>query len=1000
MPTRKYKFVSPSVQTREVDLTFRPQTRDGIGAVVIGRSERGPALTPVQVNDIPEFLQVFGAPIPGGGTLNNDIWRDGNYTAPTYGAYAAQAYLDSKGPLTFVRLVGDQHQDATTAGAAGWPQDGNFTPDPIIGNNAGAYGMFVINSGSDADYQLNTATTGALAAIFYMRQGASIRLIGHTSYGRTNEDNELSGAAQPILSVDVNKTFKAVITEGTGSAYTASFNFQPDSDKYIRKVFNTNPILTNSTVVDSTSNSFRKYWLGQTYEDFVDRQVSSGSVSGSVFGVIVPLASGSAASHGGDYRFRAKGGKTGWVFSQDLANNYSSYIPQNMPKLFRFHNLTPGDWEQKNLKISISNIRASTNLANQYGTFDVEIRKIDDNDQSQKVIERFVGCNLNPFSNNYIGKQIGTVNRTWDYVKREYTEFGDFENRSRFIYVEIADEVEQALTDPRLLPFGFYGTPRFKGVTMTSTGIFQTEDLVAGTVQAANAFVRGSGSLPHAASGSNNGFLVEGIAWDIAAVDSSADDSLAGVSGSFLFPTHPLVVSSSEVGTTTPFDAYFGINVFKNGSTRILAENHADIVRALPEDFDEDDTASVEVSYYFSLDDVRQGSSSGAPASPPSTWFANAFYESGSRAIGQSITALGAQSPLNTLATASFNSVLNAGFDKFTLPIYGGFDGFDVTEKEPFRNTFLQDGTERTNYAFNSIQRGLDAISDPEIVEYDVATVPGITNEGLTRKLIDICEERSDALAIIDLKGDYVPFTENTSAESARLGNIDTTIANLKARGINSSYGCAFYPWVKIRDTNNDNVLPVPPSVVALGSMASTDANFEPWFAPAGFNRGALSKGVAGFPVVGIKEHVNKKERDKLYEANINPIGKFPSVGIAILGQKTLQITPSALDRINVRRLLLTTKKRISTIADNLLFDQNVESTWDRFIGQVEPYLRSVQARFGLSDFRVVLDESTTTPDLIDRNIMYAKILMKPARAIEFIAIDFELTNTGAAFAD
>lgn len=1000
MPTRKYKFVSPSVQTREVDLTFRPQTRDGIGALVIGRSERGPALTPVQVEDVPQFLQTFGAPIPGGGTLGNDTWRDGNYTAPTYGAYAAQAYLKSKGPLTFVRLLGDQHEDATTAGAAGWPQDGNFTSNAVVGNNAGAYGLFIINSGSDADYNLNTSMTGALGAIFYLKEGASIRLVGHTSYGRTTENDELSGAAQPIKSVDVNKTFKAVITEGSGSAFTASFNFQPDSDRFIRKVFNTNPILTNASIVDSTSVNFRKYWLGETYEDFVDRQVSSGSVSGSVFGVILPIASGSGNAHGGDFRFRAKGGKTGWVFSQDLSNDYASYHPINMTKLFRFHNLTPGDWEQKNLKISISNIKSSKNLSNEYGIFDVEIRKIDDNDQSQKVVERFVGCNLNPFSNDYIGKKIGTMNRTWDYIKREYVEYGDYINRSKFIYVEIADDVEQALTDPRLLPFGFYGTPRFKGITMSTTGLFQTDDLVAGNVLAGNVFARGTGSLPHAASGSDAdttalGVSSQGIAWSIL----GTDESLAGVSGSFLFPTHPMIVSASDVNTTTPFDAYFGIDVYRNGSARLLAENHKDIVRALPENYDESD-ASVEVSYYFSLDDLRQASSSGAPSTAPTNWFANAFYESGSRVLGQSITALGANSPLNALATSSYESVLNAGFDKFTMPIYGGFDGFDVAEKEPFRNTFLQDGTERTNYAYNSIQRALDSISDPEVVEYDLATIPGITNEGLTRKLIDICEERSDALAIIDLKGDYVPFTENTSTEAQRQGDVDTVISNLKNRGINSSYGCAFYPWVKVRDTLNDNILPVPASVVALGTMANTDRNFEPWFAPAGFNRGGLSKDVAGIPVVGIQQHVKRKDRDKLYEANINPIGKFPRTGIAILGQKTLQVTPSALDRINVRRLLLTTKKRISTIANELLFDQNVESTWERFVGEVEPYLRSVQARFGLSDFRVVLDEATTTDDLVDRNIMFAKILMKPARAIEYIAIDFEITNTGAAFED
>ena len=191
-----------------------------------------------------------------------------------------------------------------------------------------------------------------------------------------------------------------------------------------------------------------------------------------------------------------------------------------------------------------------------------------------------------------------------------------------------------------------------------------------------------------------------------------------------------------------------------------------------------------------------------------------------------------------------------------------------------------------------------------------------------------------------------------------------------------------------------------PPSVVALGTMASSERKSELWFAPAGFNRGGLTEGSAGLPVSQARLKLTSKDRDKLYEANINPIASFPSEGIVIFGQKTLQVTPSALDRINVRRLLIFLKKRISRIATGILFDNNVDATWQRFTSQVEPFLASVKSRFGLSDFRVILDETTTTPDLIDRNILYAKVMLKPARSIEFIAIDFVITRTGASFED
>ena len=152
--------------------------------------------------------------------------------------------------------------------------------------------------------------------------------------------------------------------------------------------------------------------------------------------------------------------------------------------------------------------------------------------------------------------------------------------------------------------------------------------------------------------------------------------------------------------------------------------------------------------------------------------------------------------------------------------------------------------------------------------------------------------------------------------------------------------------------------------------------------------------------MVGITDKLTSQDRDNLYDANINPIASFPSEGIVIFGQKTLQVTRSALDRINVRRLMIYVKKEVSRIAARLLFSPNVETTWNLFLGEVNPLMASIKTRFGLDDYKVILDKTTTTPDLIDRNTMYAKIFLKPTRAIEFIAIDFVITNSGASFQD
>jgi phage tail sheath protein FI len=296
----------------------------------------------------------------------------------------------------------------------------------------------------------------------------------------------------------------------------------------------------------------------------------------------------------------------------------------------------------------------------------------------------------------------------------------------------------------------------------------------------------------------------------------------------------------------------------------------------------------------------------------------------------------------------------------------------------------------------------MDSLRDPEVVEYNLLSSPGLTNTALNNKMVDMCELRGDALAVIDVDGGYQPPHESNSDRVARRGNVKTVVNNKKTKlQINSSYGCAYYPWVQIRDTINGVTLWAPPSVVAIGAMSYGEANSQLWFAPAGFTRGGLSANRAGgVPVVGVEEKLTVKQRDQLYDVQINPIASFPAEGIVIFGQKTLQIQQSALDRINVRRLLIYLKKQVSRFAATVLFDQNVEVTWARFKSKVEPFLADVKAGLGLTDYKVVLDETTTTPDLIDRNIMYAKIYIKPARAIEYIAIDFIITNTGASFED
>jgi phage tail sheath protein FI len=220
--------------------------------------------------------------------------------------------------------------------------------------------------------------------------------------------------------------------------------------------------------------------------------------------------------------------------------------------------------------------------------------------------------------------------------------------------------------------------------------------------------------------------------------------------------------------------------------------------------------------------------------------------------------------------------------------------------------------------------------------------------------------------------------------------NITTVTDTIKA--FDSNYTACYYPWVKILDTDINKPVWVPPSVVVPGAIAYNDKVAFEWFAPAGLNRGTLTE------VIEVKSRLTHDERDDLYEGRVNPIATFPGQGVCIWGQKTLQAKPSALDRVNVRRLLIAVKKFIASATKYLVFENNTTATRNRFLNIVNPYLESIQQRQGLYAFKVIMDESNNTPDVIDRNQMIGELFLQPAKAAEFIILDFNILPTGAAF--
>ena len=966
MSVKNFKFVSPGVFVDEIDNSQVPREPGPIGPVVIGRAEKGPSLRPVEVTSFSDFVQKFGT--PSAGDSGNDVWRTGNNkTACTYGMYAAQAYLKNNSPLTYVRLLGAQTTadggPTATGGKAGWEQ-------------TNAWGLFIFESGSSG-----TALTGALGAIIYANSYASPGLSGTIAFASRGVDGYGNDVPTPIRPASTNDSGEVVFSgsqvligdTGTefefnlrmpgysGSTQAAvlktTLNFSENSPRYIRKVLNTNPQLMNSGI---TSGETRvNYFLGETFDRHVKANITGGTLN-KTYAALVKLYSAGSSLNGATFYGSAQSAQTPWIVSCNLGSGQKN--------LLRFHALdVQGDWTNKNIKISIQDIKVSSNDTTDYGTFTVVVRSLSDSDNVVRVIEQFTNCNLNPNSLDYVARKVGDKYRQWSETERRYYETGDWDNRSDFIRVEAASDVDGGILNASYLPFGFKGVTKWADETFTSgsngVGTANTGSWVTGSAN--NWTAPAKNPVPEYCIGANGWLILSGAAG-------------TDVSCKLLYPAPELRVAAVSGNLSVKTDAYFGFQVWKTSGGTVFDTSTIDMLRPrggiVGSMFAGASSGVRGTSTVFSLDDV---SGSGV--------WAQGNYDAG--------TSL-------TRTNGRVSGVLDAGYDRFTVPMYGGFDGMDIGEMDSFANRNIG-SADLTSYEFNSFHRALDSLADPEVVEMNLATIPGCTNSGLTSNLINICEDRADALAIIDLPDGLSPREEGTSVSRNNIAStITSAVSNLRARGLNSSYGCCFYPWVRARDTISGNMLWLPPSVAALGTFSSSQRKSQVWFAPAGFNRGGLTEGAAGIPVVDVAHQLRRKDRDDLYAANINPIAKFPAEGIVIFGQKTLQITPSALDRINVRRLMIFVKKRISQMAATILFDPNVPTTWARFKSRAGPFLEDVKTNFGLSDFKLVLDATSTTPDLIDRNILYAKIYLKPTRAIEFIAIDFNITRTGASFND
>jgi len=319
-------------------------------------------------------------------------------------------------------------------------------------------------------------------------------------------------------------------------------------------------------------------------------------------------------------------------------------------------------------------------------------------------------------------------------------------------------------------------------------------------------------------------------------------------------------------------------------------------------------------------------------------------------------------------------------FDAFGTPstaITNGHNFYEniATQTQGFSPTTLTDANGGSAYA-----EALDLLSNQDEYDINLILAPGIissTHVTIANKIIDVCEQRADCFAILD----PVVYGQNV---------INATD---EAEKKNSNFSAMYWPWVKVPDSQVGGTQRwVPPSVVLGGIYAFNDKVAHPWFAPAGLNRGGIDVAIQA------ERKLTQADRDTLYDSNVNPIATFPGQGVTVFGQKTNQKKASALDRINVRRLLIRVKKFIASSSRFLVFEQNTAQTRQRFLGIVNPFLENVQSQSGLNAFRVIMDETNNTPDTIDRNQLVGQLFLQPTRTAEFIVLDFSIQPTGASF--
>ena len=742
------------------------------------------------------------------------VTRFGDADANHYTGLTVKNYLKESGVATVIRVLGLEGYSGTDVKS----------------------GLLLVSSSyTSASVSVGTGSIKVLAALHPSQIGDSLTFVA--AAGTTG-------------------SFNLAVTGSAGNVSSSGLSADKDSAQFFGDLLGITPSTNKSAYVYA--------FFPEALSEIVDTVSLQAGWTAS-FAVVAQTSSAALSFPTTPYT----NASTPWIQSQLIGG-------QNID-LFKIHTLSDGVSSNKEIKVSISNVKKTPDATlTPYGTFSLTVRKYDDTDTRVQVLEQYDNLTLDPDSPQYVARVIGNSEPTEDSVTLEMYYQGDFPNKSQYIRIEMTptDIPETALP----MGFGEVESPLSVGSTQIVSPNFISSRWKLGTVF---------------------GYTTESVdtkyfyGWDFTAVGETNESYLAPIpSGSFAVP-----------GTA------------------------------------------------FTVEGLEEVPTQTAPYS----------------------------------ASISLDNASHLQYRRFTVPFQGGFDGLNPARDIALGNAITETNTQGFNLQ-TSLSSGtkayikaLNAISNPDNIDFNLLAMPGVIRKlhpSVADYALELCENRGDAFYIMDT-------TE---------WNSTLTDAVSQAAGLNTSYAATYYPWIRVLDSNSNKLIWVPPSAVMPEVYAFNDNSAAEWFAPAGLNRGGIPS------AVGVKTRVPQSSRDTLYEGKVNPIVQFPGQGIVVWGQKTLQTQSSALDRVNVRRLLIAVKKYIASSARYLVFEQNIEATRNRFLNIVNPYLASIQERSGLFAFRVVMDETNNTPDVIDRNILYGQLYLQPTRTAEFIILDFNVLPTGATF--